>query len=227
MSKAQSLVWENVPVWLCVSRCSSSPILFVFSSVLSPLYSFLPAHWLIILLSPPAPATSSLQWRKAVASLASWVFPPDGSVKVNTDAHVVDGVLVGLGVVIRDSEGCLLVCATRRCPATTPEVAEAMAVRYGLQVARRLGYSKVVVECDAISVVQSVRRRISGYSPLFLVYDDIYIDSLFLISFVFSILRGLVIPLHTWLPGGIWVAILNLFVLVRFPRVLRLWRNFI
>lgn len=72
----------------------------------------------------------------------------------------------------------MLVTATKKVEATSPEVTEAMAVRYGLQIARRLGYTRVWVEYDAINVVQVVRDAPKGYFPVHLIYEDIKKDSL-------------------------------------------------
>ncbi|KAK1357029.1 hypothetical protein POM88_050285 [Heracleum sosnowskyi] len=55
-------------------------------------------------------------------TLSSWQCPPVGYVKINTDAHVPFGSNVGLGVVIRNEMGKLLV-AVKRCDAISPGIA--------------------------------------------------------------------------------------------------------
>ncbi|KAK1381249.1 hypothetical protein POM88_027993 [Heracleum sosnowskyi] len=52
-----------------------------------------------------------------------------GLVKINTDAHIVEGVKLGLGVVICDNQGKLTQTATEIGQVTSPEIAEAMSVR--------------------------------------------------------------------------------------------------
>ncbi|XP_021859944.2 uncharacterized protein [Spinacia oleracea] len=107
-------------------------------------------------------------------SATNWIPPPIGLVKINVDANVIDGVRVGLGGVIRNHEGKLLVGGTKRVDAAWGvEMDEAAAVRYGLQLARRLGYNMVWLESDALCVVNAVDSNQEGMSPLFTLLDDI------------------------------------------------------
>lgn len=55
----------------------------------------------------------------------------------------------------------------------SPEMAEAAAARFGVEVARRLGYDSVVLECDAVNVVRVIREQQTGAAPIFLLFDDI------------------------------------------------------
>ncbi|KAL2932688.1 ATPase family gene 2 protein [Bienertia sinuspersici] len=118
-----------------------------------------------------------------VASYERRWCPPNDAVKVNVDAHVsVDGG-VGLGAVIRYHRGKIKVDVVLRIKASwKPEVAEAHAALYGVQVASRLGFSKVVLESDAMQVVNAIIREAKGALPIFLFYDEInslkfYFDS--------------------------------------------------
>ncbi|KAK1384070.1 hypothetical protein POM88_021805 [Heracleum sosnowskyi] len=97
------------------------------------------------------------QHAATATTLSSWQGPPVGSVKFNTDAHVPAGSNVGLGVVIGNEMGKLLVAAVKRCETTSPDIAEALAVRYGLQVARRLGYSSIWVEKSLFNLLKNWR----------------------------------------------------------------------
>ncbi|XP_056692194.1 uncharacterized protein [Spinacia oleracea] len=118
-----------------------------------------------------APITTT---QYACLSSSSWVPPPSGIVKVNIDAHIMEGEYVGLGVVIRDMAGVVLVAATRRIKVGWNAcTSEAAAARYGMQVARRCGYNSIWLESDALNVVKAIDRPTIGYSPLFLIYDDI------------------------------------------------------
>lgn len=107
-------------------------------------------------------------------SASSWVLPPHNCVNVNVDAHVLCGRGVCFGVVIRDEEGKLLLAAVKRMQANwTPTLAEARAARYGVEVARRLGYANVILECDAMNVVRAIQEKQEGAAPFYLFYDDI------------------------------------------------------
>ncbi|XP_021866523.1 uncharacterized protein [Spinacia oleracea] len=107
-------------------------------------------------------------------SNASWLPPPSNCVKLNVDAHVLEGNGVSFGAVIRDEEGKLLVAAVKRIGANwQPEMAEAGAARYGVELARRLGYSSVILESDSLKVVRAIKTRQEGVSPIYILYDDI------------------------------------------------------
>ncbi|XP_021758506.1 uncharacterized protein LOC110723456 [Chenopodium quinoa] len=108
-------------------------------------------------------------------SIASWSCPPTGTIKINVDAHVPSYGMAGLGVVCRDAEGKIMAAAKRKAIAA-PEVVEVMVVRYALMLAHRLGYSRIMVESDAINVIKAVNLKEYGRSPIFSVYDDICID---------------------------------------------------
>ena len=120
------------------------------------------------------------------SSLTSWKRPAMGSLKINTDAHVVEGVMAALGVAVRDADGRLMVTATKKIAATSPAMAEALALRFGLLIARRFGYGKLEVESDALSVINGVKWMVKGSSPICLVLDDIRHVSKSFVSFVFS-----------------------------------------
>ncbi|XP_021860214.2 uncharacterized protein [Spinacia oleracea] len=115
----------------------------------------------------------------------SWTRPPQGYVKLNTDAHVVEKCRTGLGVVILDEAGVLVVVAVKKTHNTTPEIAEALAVRYGL-IVRRLGYDRICVESDSINVVKAIKSNTCMPTPIHLIYNDIKQDSLFFVSFNIS-----------------------------------------
>ncbi|XP_021726211.1 uncharacterized protein LOC110693398 [Chenopodium quinoa] len=84
--------------------------------------------------------------------------------------------MAGLGVVCRDAEGRIVAAAKRKAAIAAPEVVEAMAVRYAIMLAHRLGYSRIMVESDAINVIKAVNSKEHGRSPIYSVYDDICID---------------------------------------------------
>lgn len=103
----------------------------------------------------------------------TWNCPPTGMIKLNVDAHVT-GLYAGLGVVVRDELGNLLLTATKRVDVGLEvEVAETMAARYGAQVARKFGFDSVWIENDVINVSRAVDTKMKGLSPLFLIYDNI------------------------------------------------------
>lgn len=70
------------------------------------------------------------------------IAPSNNSVKVNVDAHVTCGGGVRFGVIIRDNwwtaPGC---CCEEYWVKLASDMAEAGAARYGVELARRLGYA--------------------------------------------------------------------------------------
>ena len=109
-----------------------------------------------------------------VVSRAGWLPPEAGNMKLNTDAYVMEGGGVGLGAVLRDSHGRVVAAGVRRNGARwSVELAEAMAMKWGMQMAWDLGYRNIELESDALTVVKAVRRRQWGRSPHDLVLEDI------------------------------------------------------
>ncbi|KAL2944633.1 hypothetical protein RDABS01_032980 [Bienertia sinuspersici] len=128
---------------------------------------------------------NSVQWSPPNA----WLPPPMGIMKINTDAHVLQGVKVGLGVVIRDNRGATRAAAVKTLKPRSVEIAKVEAVRYGLELARRLNNDKVVVEVDASTVFHAVKFPIKGFSPIYTIYDDIHVTKLYFSYFDVSIVR--------------------------------------
>lgn len=109
-----------------------------------------------------------------IPSSSCWLKPPYGWVKVNTDAHLNDQGFVGVGAVIRDDAGRILAAAVRRWKGSWKvDVAEASAVRFGVLLAARLGFSKVCLECDCLSIISRLVKGVDGFSYVSLFLDDV------------------------------------------------------
>ncbi|XP_021761158.1 uncharacterized protein LOC110725990 [Chenopodium quinoa] len=107
-------------------------------------------------------------------SASSWSCPPAGLIKFNVDAHIVVGLYISLGVVDRDENGGVLLDAVRRYAGEWEvEMAEAAAVRFGMNIDCRFNYQKIWVESDAASMVSKVDNHSMGSSPTWLIHDDI------------------------------------------------------
>ncbi|KAL8104126.1 hypothetical protein AgCh_028382 [Apium graveolens] len=52
-------------------------------------------------------------------------------------------------------------------------MAEVASPLFGLEIAYRLGYSRVILKSDARNVIATIKKDEAGYSPIFLFYDDI------------------------------------------------------
>lgn len=102
-----------------------------------------------------------------------WMPPEEGWVKVNVDAGELGEVGSGLGVVIRDNNGSLLACATMQgCEKWEPEVVEAKAMVYEMQVSKEMGLSKVVFESDCFGIVNALRAGLVEENSFSLIVGD-------------------------------------------------------
>ncbi|KAK9697218.1 hypothetical protein RND81_08G022400 [Saponaria officinalis] len=96
-----------------------------------------------------------------------WEPPLSGTIKLNTDAALFGDAEVGLGIVGRDSMGSVMMVASRRIRANlSPAMAEAQAMLFGMETARRMGMMNICVESDALSVVQAVEKNVDNRGPL-------------------------------------------------------------
>jgi hypothetical protein len=64
---------------------------------------------------------------------------------------------MGTSVVIRDhNDICVAACSERNDEVVTPEIAEVMAMRRAVSLAKDEGYDKIIINSDCLSVVQRV-----------------------------------------------------------------------
>lgn len=106
--------------------------------------------------------------------LTVWARPSEGWFKVNVDAGMLGEVGTGLGVVCRDDAGAFYACAAVQFKQVwQPVVAEAMAVLWGLRVARDVGLVIVVLESDCLVVIRALQNQLQGLNSLHLIIDDI------------------------------------------------------
>ncbi|XP_074303197.1 uncharacterized protein LOC141637622 [Silene latifolia] len=104
----------------------------------------------------------------------AWSVPNVGETKINCDAAMFDGGEVGLGAVGRNALGEIVFVASRRCRAGwSVDVAEAKALEFGLEIAKRLEMEVVVLESDALNVVKAVSKRAFSRNSLGMCVSDI------------------------------------------------------
>ena len=91
----------------------------------------------------------------------------------------------GLGAVIRDSNGTLLTAAVKRVNALwPPDISELAVAVYGIELAIFLGYIHVYLEGDNENVWKSIKNKLLGCLPFFLLLDRL--NHLFLSLFGFN-----------------------------------------
>jgi ribonuclease HI len=101
----------------------------------------------------------------------NWKPPPENTLKINWDAAVdLQKGIIGLGIIVRDGKGDFVVAETKfmRMHAE-PVVAEILAATQALNLCNEKGYQRVIMEGDALQVIDminSVEPCNSGYGHL-------------------------------------------------------------
>nr|POF19158.1 hypothetical protein CFP56_68205 [Quercus suber] len=96
-------------------------------------------------------------------SLMAWQAPPSGFFKINTDGAASDGSPSCTGVAIPDCSGCLIAALSNLLPSSySAEITEALALQDGVLLALELGISHVIVESDALSIIQAINEDVFG-----------------------------------------------------------------
>jgi hypothetical protein len=135
------------------------------------LSTFKDAHDSTFLFSNQNPSPLSLQWSK----------PQQGTFKLNWDAAVdTKQRMIGVGIVARDSDGKVLgvKCSLHR-NITNSSVAEAFGARLCAKFGLFLGLKSVVLEGDALEVVQAISRKSADAGYL----DNIIGETLYILSY--------------------------------------------
>jgi ribonuclease HI len=119
--------------------------------------------------------TASTNSCESSISEAKWTPPPVGTVWLNVDAALFKSSnRMGVGVVIRSHSGeCLSAISELVNEVTSPELAEAIAVRRALALAREEGFDKIMVATDCLSLVNRINNSILDRSFLGVVIQDI------------------------------------------------------
>ena len=99
--------------------------------------------------------------KKKLLGSARWVPPPTGWAKCNVDGSFVSqSGEAGVGVVVRDSEGQVILTAWRvifRCQDAVE--AEALACLEGLRLAAQWVQGSIILESDCAQVIQAMQQK--------------------------------------------------------------------
>lgn len=97
-----------------------------------------------------------------------WQSPLIGWLKINVDVAVdVQKQVVGLEVVIRDEKDkCIAAVVNTTKYFGNVAMAEAAAIKWGMQVALRAGLASVLLESDCLEVVELVNNRCSSMAEI-------------------------------------------------------------
>ncbi|KAK3207114.1 hypothetical protein Dsin_021160 [Dipteronia sinensis] len=110
-----------------------------------------------------------LQGQHVTRPSERWQSPQEGVFKINIDAatRVRDGTS-GIGVVIRDSHGHVRASLCQNLNANfQPQVAEALAILNGIDLAFENGFLPAVLESDALTVVNAISLKAVPHTEIF------------------------------------------------------------
>ncbi|KAL0007691.1 hypothetical protein SO802_009193 [Lithocarpus litseifolius] len=80
----------------------------------------------------------------------------------------------GIGVVIRDSNGAVLVSCLQKIPqAYKAEEIEALAALKALSLAFELGFRSAIIEGDSLALIQALKSEERSLSPMGLLIEDV------------------------------------------------------
>jgi ribonuclease HI len=107
-------------------------------------------------------------------TISTWSTPPEGWVKLNTDASFIGADKPGgAGAVVRSSDGRVVLAACS--PITTchdAEDAEAKAALLGTKLMQGMGYDNIILETDNVTVASALRSNDINRSKQWSIYDE-------------------------------------------------------
>ncbi|KAH9728345.1 putative reverse transcriptase/RNA-dependent DNA polymerase [Citrus sinensis] len=97
-----------------------------------------------------------------------WNPPPSSKLKINVDAAVhAESQMAGLGAVIRNSQGQVVVAAIKSINFQGDvSIAEAKAVQWGMEVASKASFTNVIVETDCSMVADLANNKVSNKTEI-------------------------------------------------------------
>jgi hypothetical protein len=98
----------------------------------------------------------------------SWSQPPSGTVLINSDVAIFEASRsMGAGVVVRDHHGtCLVACCQHLHGSPPQELAEALALRRAVELARNEGFDRAIFESDCLSLVHRLNSQLMDRSSV-------------------------------------------------------------
>ncbi|KAI5010157.1 hypothetical protein ZWY2020_012294 [Hordeum vulgare] len=119
--------------------------------------------------------------KTAKGRTGGWSKPPHGYVKLNVDAGFDHDLLRGsIGAIIRDQNVQFLAAANDKIDICyDSNTAEALGVRFGLNLARTIGCSKIVVNSDNLEIVEDLKKGYSSSAASAIIDDCFFLGSEF------------------------------------------------
>ncbi|KAK6164142.1 hypothetical protein DH2020_001006 [Rehmannia glutinosa] len=105
---------------------------------------------------------------------SAWMKPPLGTIKLNVDASIKKGSGMGIRAVLRDHEGKVIDSLTNHFSPEYPiDIAETIACREGMLLARTTQCSNLLIETDCLHLAQSINNNQEDLSYLGNIIEDI------------------------------------------------------
>ncbi|KAI4974372.1 hypothetical protein ZWY2020_047652 [Hordeum vulgare] len=110
-----------------------------------------------------------------------WNKPPKGHVKLNIDAGFDQDLLQGsVGAIIRDQKGQFIAVANEWIDICyDSHTAEALAVILGMNLARTIGCSKIIVNSNNLEIVEALKKGYSSSVASAIIDDCFFMGSEF------------------------------------------------
>ncbi|XP_042972982.1 uncharacterized protein LOC122304783 [Carya illinoinensis] len=122
---------------------------------------------------PPAQVSKQAKTHRPLST--KWIGPPPNVFKANWDAVIDKGnSKLGIGVVIRDSDGLFVVtlCSSMDLD-TDPLLGEAVVARRATSFCAELGLNDIILEGDSLAMVKAVQHREDSWSSSGIIIRDV------------------------------------------------------
>ncbi|XP_041001018.1 uncharacterized protein LOC121246799 [Juglans microcarpa x Juglans regia] len=115
--------------------------------------------------------------RMAQTDLVYWQPPDTDWIKINWDVAVRErGNRLGVGIVVRDSEGDILASYMQPLHfCSQAEIAEARGLISAVKLCKELSLQRVIFEGDSLQVVNAVKQNAQSYGMLQCTVNDVYL----------------------------------------------------
>ena len=131
---------------------------------------------------------TTTSFNPSVAQSAKWKAPSSELVKINDDGAVFpNSNLAGVGVVIRDSHGCVLASCSKLIPsAHSGEEIEAQAATVALSFVADIGFSRAVLEGDSWTVFRALQNVDFSLASYGLLVEEAKLEAKKFLQFLYS-----------------------------------------
>ncbi|KAK8683881.1 hypothetical protein V6N13_039927 [Hibiscus sabdariffa] len=104
----------------------------------------------------------SLDSSSCPSHTSSWAPPPPNFLKINCDASFSNSrKYAGIAAVVRNSNGIMVDGINAQVHASSPHVAECLALRLGSTLIEQHGWQQVIVESDCKRAIEMINGRTS------------------------------------------------------------------